>query len=210
MFKVPGIMGMLLFIGISVPAQAQTCMVTRDQVMADLASGAAAEDLAVKYTDCVSADPTDNQSSSSVPIYQSEGIMNTGNTYWEAIKSCGYQPQREEANCTVEIRQRYGYNGPICRGPGSHEFLLFCVDYGDGNLIPVHTNGVHVHDEGLGVQPRWNFSATIQSDARLLRQPNRGQTLKARVILSWELPPTSCNYRPIWGNQSDFRFRLDP
>jgi hypothetical protein len=67
-----------------------------------------------------------------------------------------------------------------------------------------------VHDEGLGVQPRWNFSATIQSDARLLRQPNRGQTLKARVILSWELPPTSCNYRPIWGNQSDFRFRLDP
>lgn len=209
MFKVSGILGMLLFIGISVPAQAQTCKLTRDQVIADLTAGAAAEDLAVKYAGCVSADPTGDQSSS-VPIYQSEGISNTGNTYWEAIKSCGYQPQREEANCTVEIRQRYGYNGPICRGPGSHEFLLFCVDYGDGNLVPVHTNGVHVHDEGLGVQPRWSFSATIQSDARLLRQPNRGQTLKARVILSWELPPTSCNYRPIWGNQSDFRFRLDP
>jgi hypothetical protein len=109
----------------------------------------------------------------------------------------------------VEIRQRSGFGGPICKAQGSHEFLLFCVDFGNG-LVPVHTNGVHVQDESLGAQPSWSFSATVQSNPALLGLANNGRTLRGRVILSWAFPPPSCAYKPIWGNQSDFRFRLDP
>jgi hypothetical protein len=36
------------------------------------------------------------------------------------------------------------------------------------------------------------------------------QTLKARAILSWGTPVLSCNGAPTWGNQTDFRIRLDP
>lgn len=202
------ILGAVFLMSASLPVRAQICTVSRDQIAADLAAGVAAADLAVKYANCVAAD----QTTPPIPVpvvYPSETITNTGSTTYEAIKSCGYHPQREEANCTVEIRQSYGFGGPICKAPGSHEYLLFCVDYGAG-LVPVNTNGVHVHDESLGAQPMWSFSATIQSNAALLQLPNNGRTLKGRVILSWGLPPAGCNSRPFWGNQSDFRFRLDP
>ena len=36
-----------------------------------------------------------------------------------------------------------------------------------------------------------------------------GPTRKARSILSWALPPTNCNYTPIWGNALNYRIRLD-
>jgi hypothetical protein len=78
--------------------------------------------------------------------------------------------------------------------PGSHEYLLFCADLGSG-LVPIHTNGVHLNDESWGMPPRWSISATIQSNPRLLSLLNDGQ-----------IPPSSCNAQPIWGNQSDFRF----
>ena len=40
-------------------------------------------------------------------------------------------------------------------------------------------------------------------------QPINNQTRRARSILSWALPPTSCNYQPIWGNALNYRIRLD-
>ena len=62
MFKMmSGLLGILVLTGVSMPAQAQTCRVTRDQVIAELTAGAAAEELAVKYADCVSADPVADQ-----------------------------------------------------------------------------------------------------------------------------------------------------
>jgi hypothetical protein len=36
-----------------------------------------------------------------------------------------------------------------------------------------------------------------------------GMTRNARSILSWALPPTNCNYQPIWGNALNYRIRLD-
>jgi hypothetical protein len=36
-----------------------------------------------------------------------------------------------------------------------------------------------------------------------------GATRRARSILSWALPPTNCNYQPIWGNALNYRIRLD-
>jgi hypothetical protein len=208
-------------------ASAQTCVVKREQVLADLDAGASVDELERKYAGCTGEDPGNPNGTIGVQptllpspvtfpgavvaplLLPSESVKNTGSTFWEAIKSCGYNPQREEANCAFEVRQRFGYGGPVGTA-GSHEYFLFCADLGAG-LVPIHTNGVHLNDESWGQQPRWSFSTTIQSNPRLLSIRNDGRTMRqGRVILSWLIPPASCNAAPIWGNQSDFRFRLDP
>jgi hypothetical protein len=200
------------------PASA-TCTATRQQVLADLNAGLTAEDINAKYTGCVADDSvpvtgtaTASPKVASFPNPQTpstEIITNTGSTFYEAIKGCGYHPQRKELACNIEIRQRFGFGGNVCAAAGSHEFVLFCVDYGAG-LVPVNVNGFHVHDEGFGVNPSWEFAAVVQSDWKLLSQPYKGQTLKARAILSWGTPVLACNGAPTWGNQADFRIRLDP
>jgi hypothetical protein len=211
----------LLLVGTALPTRAQNCTVSRERVIAEVQSGVSPEELEKKYAGCVAEPPTDSDAVAkvlssqlvaanpvAVPWVPSESVKDTGSTYWEALKSCGYHPQREEANCVFEVRQRFGFGGPV-GFPGSHEYLLFCADLGSG-LVPIHTNGVHLNDESLGMWPRWSISATIQSNPRLLSLLNDGRTMRGRVILSWQIPPSSCNAQPIWGNQSDFRFRLDP
>jgi hypothetical protein len=42
-----------------------------------------------------------------------------------------------------------------------------------------------------------------------LVQPMNGAPRRARSILSWNLRPTGCDYRPIWGNVLDYNIRLD-
>jgi hypothetical protein len=203
-----------VIIGSALQSEAQTCVVSRERVIADVEQGVSPDELEKKYAGCVAEQPKDDTYTSYQPntvvaayAVPSESIKNTGSTYWEALKSCGYHPQREEANCVFEVRQRFGFGGPVGT-PGSHEYLLFCADLG-GGLVPIHTNGVHLNDESLGASPNWSISATIQSNPRLLSLPNDGRTLRGRVILSWQIPPSGCNAQPIWGNQSDFRFRLD-
>jgi hypothetical protein len=222
--RLPVLTLLAVFLG-SLPATVHAvCTATRQQVLADLNAGLTAEDINAKYSGCVANDSTPVTGSSAlVPSEGSEKvasfpnpqtpstetITNTGSTLYEAIKDCGYHPQRKELGCTVEIRQRFGFGGNVCAAAGSHEFVLFCVDYGVG-LVPVNVNGFHIHDEGFGVNPNWYFQAVVQSDWKLLSQPYKGQTLKARAILSWGTPVLACNGAPTWGNQADFRIRLDP
>lgn len=133
----------------------------------------------------------------------------TGSVFWEAIDSCGYHPQRRELNCSVEVRQQFGFGGFPGVGPGSWEWVQFCADFGSG-LVPINVSAVHVHDEPFGVEPPWYYGITVQANERLHAAMTNGQTLKARAILSWTLVPTGCNYIPVWGNQADFKIKLDP
>jgi hypothetical protein len=194
-------------------AQTTTCPPTRNQVTADLASGMTPAQIQAKYAACPHPKPPyDPQLDQPVPNgylpnYPPEQIITpTGDITFEEIQSCGYHPQREELACTVKIKQRFGFFN------GTHEHILFCVDYGNGGgLVPVNMNGFVVIDEPFGVNPIWYFAGVIQSDDRLLSLPNVGQTLKARAILSWLVPPAGCFAPPwFWGNQADFRIRLDP
>lgn len=214
----------------SSPSFAQPCTVTRDQLAADVNSGMSPDEINAKYAGCVAADQaatgtpaasgqdstaaagTVIQSPLPPPTSQSTMIFTyPSSVFYEEQKACGYHPQREELDCTVQIKQRFGFGGGPAIGAGSNEFILFCVDYGDGlGLVPVHTNGVHVHDEVFGVQPSWYFGVVVQSNPRLLALINNGRTLKARSILSWNVPPAACNTVPFWGNWLDFRIRLDP
>jgi hypothetical protein len=196
---------------------AQTCVVSREEVIKDIEAGLTGAELAKKYNNCKPAPPTPQKESTKATILPSPNsppkliISNTGSVFYEAITSCGYHPQRKELTCPVEIRQRFGYGGPPAVQPsGSYEYVLFCVSYGPG-LVAVNTNGFHVHDELFGVLPNWYFSAVVPANQTLFSQPLDGSTLRARAILSWALSPgNNCNYRPVWGNQADFRIRLDP
>jgi hypothetical protein len=84
------------------------------------------------------------------------------------------------------------------------------VNYGLG-LVPVNVNGVHIHDEVFGVEPKWYFTGVVSADDTLFSQPLDGTTLQARAILSWAFSPGgNCSFIPIFGNQADFPIRLDP
>ncbi|WP_428242026.1 hypothetical protein [Gynuella sp.] len=136
-------------------------------------------------------------------------IINTGNTRYEGLESCAYHPQREEFVCSVSVRQRFGFSGYPAIGAGSNEWVTICVDYG-GGMEPVDTASVHVHNEQYGNSPYWYYGVVIQGNEKLQRQVQKGQTLKARALLSWATPATHCRYRPVWGNQADFQIKLDP
>ncbi|MCP4247869.1 MAG: hypothetical protein GY778_12545, partial [bacterium] len=52
---------------------------------------------------------------------------------------------------------------------------------------------------------------TAKAQEPLKSLPLDGRTLRARSILSWNLPPQgNCAYRPIWGNVIEYQIRLDP
>ena len=136
-------------------------------------------------------------------------ITNTGNVRYEALEACGYHPQRKEFTCNMSIKRQTGYSGQPAIGAGSNEWVTICVNYGNGYEL-VDTASVHVHDEANNQLPNWYFSAIVQANEKLQKQVLKGQTLPARAILSWSYAARKCHERPVWGNQADFRIRLDP
>lgn len=179
---------------------------SRDEVQELLYSGVTAEQISEIYAGCV-PDTT-------LPLAPEQFTTPTGSVFWEAIDSCGYHPQRRELECSIEVRQQFGFAGtppgaPGFNGPGSWEWVIFCVNFGAG-LVPVNTSAVHVHDEAYGFQPPWYYGVAVAADPQLHTAAVNGQSLQARAILSWTLIPNNCNYVPIWGNQADFFIKLDP
>ncbi len=193
-------------------AQAASCTVDREQVARALEDGVSPKDLADKLEGCIAVESLEDIGKATAESTNALGqtIKDTGSTFYEALTSCGYHPQRKELTCPIEIRQPFGFaGGPAIQPAGSYEYVLFCVESA-GGLRPVNTNGVHVHDEVHGASPNWYMTAVVPADVELFSVPLRGQTLRARAILSWAVPPAGCNATPIWGNQADFRIRLDP
>lgn len=187
-------------------AAAQSCdELSREKVEQHLADGMTPEEITAMYEPCLAdaALPTAKQSTTP-----------TGSVFWEEIDACGYHPQRRELECAVEVKQRFGFSGtppgtPGWNGPGSWEWIIFCVDYGAG-LVPVNVSAVHVHDEPWGVNPSWYYGVAVAADPTLHATLVNGQTLRARAILSWTVLPNSCTFNPPWGNQADFKIKLDP
>ena len=78
-------------------------------------------------------------------------------------------------------------------------------------LRPVGRDSVHLANiVNPGMIPTWQFAVIASANDNLwLVQPMNGTTRRARSILSWALPPTDCNFQPIWGNALNYRIRLD-
>ena len=147
----------------------------------------------------------------------------SGSVFYEEILACGLYPQETRLECIIEIKQRNGYAGPV-GSFGSMEHVYFCIDWnGNGGFDATESVGrgiVHMHDEAAGAQPTWHYSVYRDFDSPGgLRTANlgvtaptttNGPTRRARAILSWVQPPTSCNFSPFWGNVIDFNIRFDP
>lgn len=135
-------------------------------------------------------------------------VSNLGSLFYEEMSCAGYDPQRRQFAAPVKIKQVGGFGGaPL---PGSREYVLHCVADVGGVLQPVGRDSVHLANALAGQAPTWQFAVITNANENLQTiQPMNNQTRNARSILSWALPPTSCNYVPIWGNALNYRIRLD-
>jgi hypothetical protein len=166
------------------------------------------DDLYKKYQYC--AQDAKNVPSAFFAAAQECGaaVSNLGSLYYEEMSCSGYDPQRRQFASPVKIKQVFGFGGsPL---PGSREYLLHCVADAAGVLQPVGSDSVHLADALPNQLPTWQFAVITNANENLqLIQPMNNQTRAARSILSWNLPPTGCNYIPIWGNALNYRIRLD-
>jgi hypothetical protein len=135
-------------------------------------------------------------------------VSQLGSLFYEEMSCCGYDPQRRQFACPVKIKQQVGFGAaPL---PGSREYVLNCVANAAGVLQPVGRDSVHLANAIGNQPPTWQFAVIAAATENLQTvQPMNGQTRRARSILSWALPPTSCNFVPIWGNALNYRIRLD-
>ncbi len=194
--------------------------VTRDKVLADIRSGLTPEAISKKYNGYIADDydvtmtPYDD---GGLPLLPNSIIPWLISTRYEALSGCGYHPQRKEFACRVDIKQPTGYAGVLIGSTGtggSLEYVTVCVDFsGSGTFVPINTNGFHVNDANtlaLSGNPVWNFAAIIPANLYLFQKLLNREAFRAKAILSWGFPITSCNANPIWGSISNFRIRLDP
>ena len=135
-------------------------------------------------------------------------VSNLGSLFFEQMPCVGYDPQRRQFAAPIKIKQVFGFGGaPL---PGSREHVLHCVADAGGTLREVARDSVHLANAIAGAGPTWQFAVIANANENLsLIYPMSGQTRRARSILSWALPPTNCNYTPIWGNAVNYRIRLD-
>jgi hypothetical protein len=159
-----------------------------------------------KYSFCLK----DAQDIKALPIATKEtycgSLTYLGNTSYEKMRCCGYDPQKKVFGCPVEVLLPWGF-GPA-PFPGSFENVLTCVDFGFG-FEPVANDRVHLADAVSG-KPIWNFAVLAKASGKLTELPLKGQTYSARSILSWGFYPSSCDFKPYWGDVIDYQIRLDP
>ena len=135
-------------------------------------------------------------------------VSNLGSIFYEEMPCVGYDPQRRQFAAPVKIKQTFGF-GPAPLA-GSREHVLHCVADAAGVLQPVGRDSVHLADAIAGQFPTWQFAVIPNANLNLRTiYPMDGTTRRAKSILSWQLPPTNCNYTPIWGNAVNYRIRLD-
>jgi len=164
-----------------------------------------------KYSFCGTADAAATPTTSTFFIAAREcgaAVSNLGSLFYEELPCAGYDPQRRQFAAPIKIKQTFGFGGaPL---PGSREYVLHCVADAAGVLRPVGRDSVHLSDALPGNFPTWQFAVITSATENLQTiQPMNNQTRRAKSILSWQLPPTDCNYQPIWGNALNYRIRLD-
>jgi hypothetical protein len=133
----------------------------------------------------------------------------SGNTTYEQLMCVGFQPQLNQLEAVVHIKNDSGYAGTLCSG-GSTEYVRFYLSY-DG--------GATWEDEGL-----CQFSAYDVDTAKPLEyavtkavNPRRHfcffpNIIRVRAILSWSNAPTAGDpdFIPVWGNVLEANIQVAP
>lgn len=143
-----------------------------------------------------------------------------GSVAYEEIKACGFYPQETRLECVFDIKQNFGFGGPL-ETFGSTEYVSFCVDWNNDGVFQntelVGQGNVVLHDgsgkanyavyRDINIPGGLRTRTTAPSTATTT---TTGPLLNAQATLSWVSPPTGCNFSPVWGNVFKFRIRLDP
>ncbi|HVR41068.1 MAG TPA: hypothetical protein VMU84_18385 [Thermoanaerobaculia bacterium] len=144
--------------------------------------------------------------------------FNGGLTNYEQIRSCGFYPQETRLECVVEIKQAFGYGGPV-GSLGSFEFVAFYVDWQGNGYQPsdyVGSGIVHITDGSAQTNFAVYRDFNPQGGPRTsngggnTQTVTNGPTYKARAILQWASPISGPNANPFWGNVFDFQIRMMP
>jgi hypothetical protein len=163
--------------------------------------------IAAKYSKCAA----DSVDISKVPPEDAGKfcgkLSHLGNTTYEQMRCCGYDPQKQLFACPVDILKPYGFG--TATYPGSYENVLTCIDFGYGaGFQPVARDRVHLANSPYS--PIWEFAVIASAKETMKQYPMDSKPYKARSILSWGFTPTKCDDTPYWGNSIDYEIRLDP
>ena len=141
-----------------------------------------------------------------------------GNVFYEQIRSCGFYPQETRLACSIDIKQNFGYAGPI-GSFGSFEYVSFFIDWNNNGFQTADYVGsgiVHITDGSAGTAfavyrdfnppggPRTNNGGAVTTTT------TNGPIYKALAKLSWAVPVTNPGANPVWGNNFFFTVRMMP
>jgi hypothetical protein len=121
-----------------------------------------------------------------------------GDTTFEQLDCVGYNPETRTLGGVVSIKRNSGYSGNLCE-PGSTEYVGFWL-FDGGAWHSLGSAQVNVHDLAA-VSPASPVRYAVFRGVNLpehLCGDIAGMQLRA--ILSWQTPPTSPGFIPVWGN----------
>lgn len=125
----------------------------------------------------------------------------TENTSFEELTCIGHNPATDIMVAIVEVKKGTGYLGDSCQ-PGSHEYVRFYLDYGDGTWVDHGVASFEAHDLGFDRDLCYAVPIRIQPKRRSCcdAEPVLPKVL---AILSWNVmpPPNQPNWFPVWGNR---------
>ena len=160
----------------------------------------------------------DNVAAEAIIAEMSSDGTTGGNVFYEQIRSCGFYPQETRLACAIDIKQNFGYAGPI-GSFGSFEYVSFFIDWNNNGFQIsdyVGSGIVHITDGSGGTNfavyrdfnppggPRTNNGGAVTTTT------TNGPIYKALAKLSWAVPVTNPGGVPVWGNDFFFTVRMMP
>ncbi|MXV51178.1 hypothetical protein GS399_09375 [Pedobacter sp. HMF7647] len=138
------------------------------------------------------------------------------NKYFEELGCIGYHPTTSELTANIQIKQSSGYGGNLC-SRGSHEFVRFFLDYGDGIWLDMGVTAVNVHDIEDAYDCEKALEKPLSYVVRLKIDPkhlicSKPNLPKIRAVLSWNITPPPGNINPptIWGDTKEAFIQISP
>jgi hypothetical protein len=134
-----------------------------------------------------------------------------GNTTYEELACIGFQPELNQLQAVVYIKQPVGYLGDICSA-GSQEYVRFFLSYDKGKSW--HDAGMTqftAYDVPETAKHRLEYAVTLSINPRkhLCKVHN---FVMVRAILSWQVPPHQGNpdFPIYWGNAKETVIQIAP
>jgi hypothetical protein len=134
-------------------------------------------------------------------------------TRYEQLECIGVLPEESIIAGTFKVKLPDGFDGGLCTA-GSDEYFRFFIDWdNDGDFFDFNEDlgiaAVKVHDI-LEVKKGPLCYAVCKNFKSPQSSCHYPLIVRARVILSWKIPPTGPNFIPVWGNVLECWVQIAP